>query len=69
METNAIFIRHQLSARKQQSEENLKLYMQNFKTLCRNGKFKALTVEQTRGVFIRNTFINKILSKLISFKL
>lgn len=53
----------------QQPGDNLNHYLQTLKTVIQGCDFKVLTVRQAQGKFIRDAFINRILSHEIRQRL
>ncbi|XP_072401729.1 uncharacterized protein [Diabrotica undecimpunctata] len=59
---NEIFARHILMTKKQQTGENIGQYVQHLKVLSKDCNFLAVSVDQNREDYIRDSFINGILS-------
>ena len=62
---NSIFARYLLATQRQETEESLKLYLQNLKILSHDCDFTTLTTSQARDIAIRDAFISGVLSKKI----
>ena len=62
---NSIFARYLLATWRQETEENLVLYLQNLKILSRDCDFSALTASQPRDIAIRDAFLRGVRSNQI----
>ncbi|KAK3880120.1 hypothetical protein Pcinc_015388 [Petrolisthes cinctipes] len=67
--TNAVFARHRLATRRQQSAESLDEYLQALKSLSKDCVFKAVTATQHCEESIRDAFISGLQSSLIRQRL
>ncbi|KAK3880809.1 hypothetical protein Pcinc_014730 [Petrolisthes cinctipes] len=67
--TNAVFARHRLATRRQQSGESLDEYLQALKSLSKDCVFKAVTATQHCEESIRDAFISGLQSSLIRQRL
>ncbi|XP_072389424.1 uncharacterized protein [Diabrotica undecimpunctata] len=66
---NEIFARHILMTKKQQTGENIGQYVQHLKVLSKDCNFLAVSADQNREDYIRDSFINGILSNDIRQRL
>ena len=66
---NEIFARHVLATRRQAQGESLDQYLQALKRLAKDCSFTAVTAEQYRDAFIRDAFINGLVSTQIRQRL
>ena len=67
--TNIVFARHLLSTRQQKPEENLDQYLQELKLLSKNCQFEAVTANDHRDQYIRDSFISGLRSTTIRQRL
>ncbi|PIK34785.1 hypothetical protein BSL78_28388 [Apostichopus japonicus] len=67
--TSEIFARHRLATRKQNAGESLDEYLQTLKALAKECDFKAVTAEQNRNEYIRDSFISGLYSQIIRQRL
>lgn len=67
--TSEIFSRYQLASRKQQSNESVNQYLLALKVLSKECQFAAVTAEQHKNNFIRDAFINGLVSPVIRQRL
>ncbi|XP_072384754.1 uncharacterized protein [Diabrotica undecimpunctata] len=66
---NEIFARHILMTKKQQTGENIGQYVQHLKVLSKDCNFLAVSADQNREDYIKDSFINGILSNDIRQRL
>ena len=66
---NEVFARHVLSTRKQQAGESIDEYLQELRHLSQDCCFKAVSAEQYRDQFIRDSFISGLASPAIRQRL
>lgn len=66
---NEIFARHSLSSRKQQDGESIDQYLQALKLMSQDCNFKAVSADQNRDNYIRDTFITGLTSSHIRQRL
>lgn len=66
---NEIFSRHLLATRKQQPSETLDSYLNALKLLAKDCQFEAVTREQHKNGYIRDSFINGLVDKSIRSRL
>lgn len=64
-----IFSRYQLASRKQQSGESINQYLLALQILGKECNFTAVTAEQHKNIFIRDAFINGLVSPVIRQRL
>ncbi|XP_042228729.1 uncharacterized protein LOC121870823 [Homarus americanus] len=62
---NEVFARHLLAIRRQHSGESLDEYLLKLHQLSKDCNFKAVTTEANRDDYIRDVFINGLLSPMI----
>ena len=67
--TNVVFARHLLSTRQQKPEENFDQYLQELKLLSKNCQFEAVTANDHRDQYIRDSFIAGLRSTSIRQRL
>ena len=66
---NVIYARHVLATRKQQPHESLDAYVQVLNKISKTCEFAAVDAEKNRQDYVRDSFINGILSKEIRQRL
>ena len=66
---NEVFARHVLSSRKQQAGESIDEYLQELRDLSQDCCFKAVSAEDYRDQFIRDSFISGLASPAIRQRL
>ena len=66
---NTVYARHLLSTRRQQQGESLDSFLQALKDLSRDCSFGAVTADQHRDEYIRDSFITGIASNTIRQRL
>lgn len=66
---NEVFARHLLATRRQESSESLDAYLQALKSLGKDCNFQAVTANQNRDDYIRDSFINGLQSNAIRQRL
>ena len=66
---NLIYNRHKLATRAQSSEENIDQYMQQLEQLSKQCDFEAVSAEQNRKDYVRDSFINGLISSNIRQRL
>lgn len=66
---NEIYARHILATRKQENGESIDQYLQSLKILSKECNFKAVTAEENRNDFIRDTFIRGLVTPHIRQRL
>jgi len=66
---NEIFAPHLLAIRKQQEEESLEEFLSCLRQLSKDCNFKAVSADQNREDFIRDAFINGLLSNSVRHRL
>ena len=66
---NLIYNRHKLATRAQSSEESIDQYMQQLEQLSKQCDFEAVSAEQNRKDYVRDSFINGLISSNIRQRL
>ncbi|XP_068205479.1 uncharacterized protein [Palaemon carinicauda] len=66
---NEIFARHLLATRRQNSGESLDQFLQALKLLAKDCQFKSVTVEEACDSYVRDAFINGLVSSAIRQRL
>jgi len=66
---NEVFARHLMATAKQKPGQSLDEFLQELRRLSKDYKFQAVTREQHRDGFLRDAFINGILSTTIRQRL
>ncbi|XP_042203814.1 uncharacterized protein LOC121853621 [Homarus americanus] len=66
---NEVIARHLQATRRQQSGESLDEYLQDLRQLSKDCNFKVVTAEANRDEYIRDAFINGLLSPMIRQRL
>ena len=66
---NEIFARHLLATKKQLTSESIDQYLQSLKILAKECTFKAVSPSQYKDEYIRDAFINGIMSNSIRQRL
>ncbi|XP_050519159.1 uncharacterized protein LOC126893226 [Diabrotica virgifera virgifera] len=66
---NEIFARHMLMTKRQQTGENIDQYVQHLKVLSKECNFLAVSADQNKEDYIRDSFISGILSNDIRQRL
>uniref|UniRef100_A0A6P7FZW8 Uncharacterized protein LOC114332783 n=1 Tax=Diabrotica virgifera virgifera TaxID=50390 RepID=A0A6P7FZW8_DIAVI len=66
---NEIFARHILMTKRQQTGENIDQYVQHLKVLSKDCNFLAVSADQNREDYIRDSFISGVLSNDIRQRL
>ncbi|XP_068235942.1 uncharacterized protein [Palaemon carinicauda] len=66
---NEIFARHLLATRRQNSDKSLDQFLQALKLLAKDCQFKSVTVEEACDSYVRDAFINGLVSGAIRQRL
>ncbi|XP_042210340.1 uncharacterized protein LOC121858194 [Homarus americanus] len=66
---NEVFSRHLLATRRQHSGESLDEYLQELRRVSKDCNFKVVTATANRDEYIRDAFINGLLSSMIRQRL